>query len=192
MSKPKFDNELWKDIPEYEGRYQVSTHGRVRSLYSFGHAGKEAYLTPRWSRVSNKNRGRYNKVRLIWRDRNLDKQFCVHRLIAICFIPNPLNKKEVNHIDGNTENNHISNLEWATSRENHVHAHKHGLMKPPDIIDTGTYYHFKNKDGREFNGTPSMLTRAYPNDKLDIAYLHKLVSKDEKYKSYKTFKGWYV
>ena len=53
----------------------------------------------------------------------------VHRIIAACFIPNPLYKPDVNHIDGNKRNNHVSNLEWNTRKENIAHAWRSGLME---------------------------------------------------------------
>ncbi len=61
---------------------------------------------------------------------NKTKPIYIHRLIAQSFIPNPENKLEVNHIDGNTKNNHISNLEWVTKSENQLHAYKIGLNRP--------------------------------------------------------------
>ena len=68
----------------------------------------------------------YKVVTLVKRE--LKKTLKVHRLVAQAFIPNPLNKEQVNHKDGNKENNHILNLEWATQSENQLHAHKTGLM----------------------------------------------------------------
>ena len=59
------------------------------------------------------------------------KAVYIHRLLAQSFIPNPENKIEVNHIDGNTKNNAISNLEWVTNRENVIHAFKNNLIKIP-------------------------------------------------------------
>lgn len=57
----------------------------------------------------------------------------VHRLVAIAFLDNPLNKETVNHIDGDKSNNNLSNLEWSTYAENNEHGRKNGLLKPPPI-----------------------------------------------------------
>lgn len=57
------------------------------------------------------------------------KKYYVHRLVAIKYVPNPLNKKQVNHIDGNKKNNHYSNLEWCSNEENHLHAQKNNLLR---------------------------------------------------------------
>lgn len=69
------------------------------------------------------------------------KQYKVHRLMAEAFIPNPLNKRTVNHIDGNTQNNTLSNLEWATYSENSAHAYTHykaGRTKKPSCVTEQT------------------------------------------------------
>lgn len=106
--------EVWKDIKGYESLYQVSNTGKIKSL----RFGRERILKP------IKRQG-YLRVDLI------SKWFSVHRLVALHFIPNPENKPEVNHKDGDKKNNCVDNLEWNTAQENMRHAHdtglKHGL-----------------------------------------------------------------
>lgn len=107
------NKELWKDIPGYEGLYQVSSLGRVRSL-NFNHHGYTKIL-----KQSITPRG-YRNVSL-WKN-GIHKVFGVHRLIAMTFIPNPNNLPEVNHKDENTSNNCITNLEWCSSQYNNTYG----------------------------------------------------------------------
>lgn len=98
-------SEIWKSIPDYEGLYEVSNYGRVRSVYRYKRILKPMISNSGYERVDlfkNKNR----------------KQFSVHRLVALTFIDNPEGKKIVNHKDENKLNNHINNLEWVTNKEN--------------------------------------------------------------------------
>jgi hypothetical protein len=119
-------NEIWKDILGYEGVYQISSKGRVKSLgwNRVRSRGRISHRADILLKQTITHRG-YKRVEL-----NLKgsaKKFVIHRLVAIAFISNPSNKPEVNHIDGNKENNDISNLEWCTSKENKSHAFVNGL-----------------------------------------------------------------
>jgi hypothetical protein len=115
--------EIWKDINGYEGYYQISNQGNVRSIDRFDgvHDRKGTIIKP-----SLKQNG-YLQVGL--RMHSKRKWIGVHRLVAIHFIENPDNKPQVNHIDGNKQNNTINNLEWVTAKENQNHATKLGLRK---------------------------------------------------------------
>ena len=119
--------ETWKDIKGYEGLYMVSNFGNVKSLPRKRYTGgilKERILTVRLNKTSKKS---YFIVALYKDGKRDDLQ--VHRLVAEAFIPNPDNKPQVNHIDGNTYNNVETNLEWCTPKENTYHAWKNGLCE---------------------------------------------------------------
>jgi hypothetical protein len=102
--------EIWKKIEGF-GNYSVSSEGRVKNDKIF-------------LKLSYNKRG-YSQV-VLWNE-NKNKIQTIHRLVAQAFIPNPDNKPEVNHIDYNKTNNHVSNLEWATKKENEDHALQNGL-----------------------------------------------------------------
>lgn len=126
-------DEVWKDIEGYEGLYQVSTCGNVKSLPKIRRNGTGTYIQKeRLLKPSNTSTG-YKKVELCKDGKR--KGFKVHRLVAIAFIPNPDNKPEVNHIDGNKINNNIDNLEWVTSSENSIHAYETGLNSNKKDLD---------------------------------------------------------
>lgn len=120
--------EIWKDITGYEGLYQVSSLGNVKSLdryvkhYRGGNCFKKgATLKP------SKNRKGYYLIVLA--KEGISRSKSIHRIVAETFIPNQQNKPQVNHKDGNKTNNSVQNLEWATQEENMTHAFENGLNK---------------------------------------------------------------
>lgn len=114
-------DEIWKDIPQYEGYYQVSNYGRVKSLKRtiVDSRGISKTVNERILIARVKENG-YLQVSL-WRN-NKGKGEYVHRLVAMAFIPNPENKPTVNHKDLDIQNNHVENLEWATYKENNAYG----------------------------------------------------------------------
>ena len=98
--------EIWKDIEGYEGLYQISNKGRVKSLYK----GSERILKPWINNVG------YYYIALC--NDSVSKKFSLHRLVAQAFIPNPDNLPEINHKDENKLNNSVENLEWIRHMDN--------------------------------------------------------------------------
>lgn len=110
-------NEIWKDIKDYEGIYQVSNLGRVKSVDRLD--GSNHRLKGKIKSTSIRPNG-YENVILFKNSKR--KGHSVHRLVAQAFISNTDNKPEVNHIDENKTNNQASNLEWVTAKENMNHG----------------------------------------------------------------------
>ena len=114
--------EEWKPVVGYEGRYEVSNYGKVKSLarkvdrkyrpYSIKEKLLKTYVDS------------YGKLCVGLTKKGVTKQYSVYRLIAIAFIPNPENKREVNHIDFDKSNACIQNLEWTTPAENKIHSYQ--------------------------------------------------------------------
>lgn len=122
--------EVWRDIPEWEGFYQVSNLGNVRSLdrdIEYLNNGTLTTLHLK-GKVLKQRADEEGYMRICLAKNGRTKLYGVHRLVAQAFIPNPENKPTVNHIDGNKSNNYLSNLEWATLEEQYAHAVKTGLI----------------------------------------------------------------
>jgi hypothetical protein len=123
--------EIYKDLVGFEGYYEVSNLGNVKrkknkTIYK---DGRIAYFSETVLKKATTKRG-YEMVYLSVKSKKHSK--LVHRLIANTFIPNPLNKKTVNHIDCDKKNNRVDNLEWLTNKENIKHAFDNGLFKERD------------------------------------------------------------
>lgn len=141
-------SEEWMPVKGYEGMYEVSNIGRIRSLdrsvvSKIGVKKRVKGLVLKQANV----RG-YLGVSLA-KD-GVRKMTKVHRIVAEAFIPNPENKPQVNHKDGNKENNRVENLEWATALENQMHAIRTGLK-----TGEGRFVSVTRSDGAVFSSLKS-------------------------------------
>lgn len=137
--------EIWKEINGFEGIYEVSNLGNVRSL--------DRLVWNKANNVFQKTKGKLLKLDLcnkLYKQINLSnleksKKFLVHRLVALTFIPNPENKPQVNHINENKVDNRVENLEWVTSKENINYGNRNYLTS----LKTGRMLIMKDKNGVE-------------------------------------------
>ena len=172
-------DELWKDIPNYEGYYEVSSLGNFRA--------KDRYIDSRWGGkrlyhgkplLTELMEDGYSRIVLMKDGKK--KRYMTHRLVALAFIPNPNNLPQVNHLDGNRHNNVVSNLEWCTQSENEIHAvHVLGKCmknkttpKPVKCIETKETFQSMNQVIL-WLGKPSC-----------IEGLHKAIKANRKYHDY--------
>lgn len=122
------NNEIiWKEIEGYEGHYQVSNTGLVKSIKKKKRLRIRSKITATeiLLRPKTKKNG-YLEVSLCLNA--VTKSYLVHRLVAIHFIPNPYNKPDVNHKFGDKKSNNVSDLEWVTEKENTLHGVRTGLI----------------------------------------------------------------
>lgn len=113
-------NEIWKDIENFEGIYQISNYGNVKSMERIVDIGNSRIYTQKEKIIKTYGK-RYRQVNLYKNAKC--HHFYIHVLLAKSFIPNVNNKEQVNHIDGNKFNNNLDNLEWVTRSENSRHAY---------------------------------------------------------------------
>lgn len=118
--------EIWKDIKNYEGLYQISNFGRIKSLAKKRINGTNFYIQKEKIMKPQLKNKRYLGIALV--KNKIYKNFLVHRLVAEAFIDNPYALPQVNHIDCNKLNNNINNLEWCTQEQNLNHALRNGLL----------------------------------------------------------------
>lgn len=123
--------EIWHDVRGYEGIYQVSNIGNVRSLDRICNGVR---VKGQYKKQSINSNG-YRVVNLVYCGKQ--RLGLVHRLVATAFIDNPHDKQEVNHIDGDKTNNNVKNLEWVTGDENMEHAFSIGLLQRQPVIMDG-------------------------------------------------------
>ena len=136
--------EIWKDIKGFEGKYQVSNYGNVKSL-NYNRTGKERLLKQNIDKYSYHNIHLYSYGK--------DKRFLIHRIVAEAFIPNPDNLPYVNHKDENKKNNCADNLEWCDNWYNaHYGTHLERARKANECCPTTSkpVYSINEKGEKEF------------------------------------------
>ena len=170
--------EIWKDIPGYEGLYQASNLGIIKSLKRIA---KKEYNNNRivHERIMNgtKNADGYLKVHFKNKERNIDKGLFIHRLVAKAFLPNPDNLPQVNHKDGNKTNNRIDNLEWCSNLYNQQHAWKNKLHKP--TMHKGKKVKQYDMEGNFIKEYRS-ISMASKKTKINISNIYRVLNKKRK------------
>ncbi len=178
VSNPKYtlkevglmEPEIWKDIIDWEGIYQISNYGNVRSLDRFiaVKSKKGRFLAGKVRKLLFMKNG-YVSVNLVDTESGKSTRNSVHVFVAQSFIKNTENKPCVNHKDGNKHNNFVNNLEWCTYKENAQHALKTGLTKPHKLTEkqkenirekAKSYKHLKNWQNNNKDKTREMALSA--------------------------------
>lgn len=119
----------WKDIPEYEGYYQINNCGEIRNV--------------RTNKKIKPFLNKYGYLQVTLCKNKKTKLFRVHRLVSLCFLPKVKGKELINHINGNKKDNRVENLEWCNASENIKHAYENKLQEPligkDNILSKVTY-----------------------------------------------------
>lgn len=177
---------MWKDIKGFEGLYQVSDDGRVKSVGRYKPNHTKMQYVPESIKVQRVQPNGYCVVDLY--KGNKAKTIGVHILVAQAFIDNPCHKETVNHIDGIKTNNNVSNLEWATPTEQNIHLYRCGLKSAEGIkksvgamndatskkvvcLDTGRIFKSASEASRFFGVSPSYIMRICRLQKRNVGKL---------------------
>ena len=139
--------EIWKDVEGFEGLYQVSNMGRIKSLDHYASNGIKDILYK--GRIIQQSLHNGYRIAHLCKN-NKVKTVNVHRIVALAFVPNPLNEPQVNHKDGNKANNDASNLEWCSQRENVIHGIKTGLRNLKISRDKYQYIYEEHLKGKTY------------------------------------------
>lgn len=176
--------EVWRPVLGYEGRYEVSSIGTVRSLNWEGCTNRVKELSMSIAK-GPRNAVGYHVVRL----HNNGARACfVGRLVLTAFVRPPLNGEEMNHINGDTLDDGVGNLEWLTSSENKKHAIANGLaLPPPSTAGKGQRYWWRDGDDEWLYKTPSEMSR-----KVDASAAPFFKMAQGGQQPYRSFHGWRI
>ena len=179
--------EVWKYIDGYEGYYQVSNLGNIKSVdrvIKYKSDGQRLYKGINFKQEITKDGYR----RVVLMKEGVKQRYMIHRLVAQAFIENIENKPYINHIDGDKGNNVVSNLEWCTNSENVLHADSIGLRSMSNHQPSNSKCILCVEKGMEFksiskalkwlgvtNNSISTITRAIKNNRKAFGYTWKYV-----------------
>lgn len=173
FSKNKMEKEVWKDVPGYEKSYQASTFGRIKSLKRKVNHPKGGLKTVNEKILKPVKLGGYRHICL-----GRKNPILIHRIVAKTFIPNPLNKPCVNHIDGDKKNNKLSNLGWVTYSENEKHSYSHlGKQANKNNLGNVGIKSSSSKQVLQLDKHSSKIINVFESVSLAVIFLSKILTK---------------
>jgi len=157
--------EKWEYIKNTNELYMVSNYGRVKSMPREIITPFGKYYTKEKILKGSKNKKGYVQVEFrINNKRNINT---IHRLVLSAFVENPLNKPQINHKDGNKENNRVDNLEWVTQEENMKHAIKHNLIVNPSGRNARNFkYLYSSEENKNIKNMTALEIAKYINENI--------------------------
>lgn len=166
--------EVWLPVKDYEGLYEVSNLGNIKSLERYqNNRGKQQLVKERILKQSTNNCG-YKCVELCKNGKR--KSITVHRLVATAFVPNPENKPHVNHLDENKENNISCNLQWITAKDNNNYGSRNIRVSATKGFCVAAYY----KNGTLYKKFRSM-TEASRQTRINYQSIYMCVHGKQKH-----------
>ena len=171
--------EYWKGIKDYEGLYQISNLGRVKSLRKWcGNKHLQKWVNEETIMKPTDNGKGYLIVSL--RKNGKRKNFYIHRLVASYFIDKPNDKNVINHKDYNTKNNNADNLEWVTIKENINYSKQNMHTRKPRKTNTGEIYITYRKQTRKYRVVFDKKEYSYSDMESAIKKRDELIKEDKK------------
>lgn len=172
-------SEIWKAISDFEGYYEVSNKGRIRSVERTVKSGRGYRKVP--STILNPALGQWGYEQVCLRKNGKSYTKRVNRIVAQVFIPNPNNYPQVNHIDGVKTNNCVENLEWCNCSQNMLHCHTNGLSDwntNVRVVETNKIYRSIAECARDIGGYEQLIRACLNGDrKTHKGYHFELVGK---------------